>query len=209
MVAVDLSCRRDAAVVIEHAVTPEVEGVDGIALHVVALVELLQHRLQILASLVIAGNGIRIAAPRCSSLHLSKPNRTSRVVIDSLALTGHEVSIAGGIAAANVPVGMSDGEVTARLIVVLVDIFEILRQIAEVSGLRRADASATSLEILIDAIGSPFVDSAAARALVAGVLLRVLRLVERERCRGRLAVHLAGTGPVAVLAARHVLHVRV
>ena len=54
MVAIHFSGRCDAAVVVEHVVAPVVEGVDGVAFNVIALLQARQQGLQVGAGFVVA-----------------------------------------------------------------------------------------------------------------------------------------------------------
>ena len=92
---------------------------------------------------------------------------------------------------------MGHGKVASRSHVV--HVLEEISEITEVGRLRRANASSTGKEIIIEGVGRPLVGGSPAGAVV--MLFRVFGFVQRERGRGGLAVDVAGAGPVAVLEA--------
>ena len=119
-----------------------------------------------------------MVAPGGANFHFGEPHRTFRAVPDGLTLIDKPVGVGGLIATADIPVGMSNHEVAARFVVVLIHVLAEVRQVVEVRWLGRTDTSSSCLKVRRQLVGRPFVDGSAAGAFVACVLLAVLRLIE-------------------------------
>ena len=210
MVAIDFPCRCQTLAgigLIIHICLPHISTIDGIAFNPRALVDFLQQSLQILAIIIVTADFI--AVPRCRDFHLGEPYGTVSVVVDGLALRVAEpIGIAVSSASAQIPIGMSNGEVTTCLVIVLVNVFEVIGQITEIRWLWRTYASASCTEILCKAVCCPFIQCSATAAFVTRMLLGVIWLVYRESCCIGVVVDIARTWPITVLTTGNIFHVR-
>ena len=124
----------------------------------------------------------------------------------ALALRGEPIGIISFTSSTYVPIGMGHSEVAT--VCHVINMFEIVGQITEVGWLGRTNASASSKEVGCDGARRPLIDGASAAASLTGMLLWVLRLIERESSCRCLAVDIIRAWPIAMLAAWHIFHAR-
>ena len=112
MVAINFTCRGYRPIIIEHFITPKVKTINSIPLYIAALLQSLEHCLQVFTRLIIGGDSSRIVVPRSAGFHFRQPDGTARIIPDCPTLVGHILGIVISISTINIPIGVCHSKVT-------------------------------------------------------------------------------------------------